>query len=271
MSEQPERYKVDLEAFSGPLDLLLYLIRQSEVEIYDIPIAEITDQYLAYIDLLKEINVSVAGEFVWMAATLMEIKSRMLLPREELPEGDDLDDPRMELVQQLLEYQRYKDAALSLEDRASKQSQKFTRPPMERAALGDVSRRDMRQALSAASLWDLLTAFSRVLKETAAAGPKTIIYDGKPQEQYLRELLERLQAEQSVGFFELFAGVDDRAAVIGVFLAILELVRLEFLRVEQAGDFGNIRAFLTPQGMAADPQQVYDSSRDVASADSSSE
>jgi len=233
-------YNVDLDAYKGPLDLLLYLIRKTEVDVYDIPIAEVTAQYLSYIDLMHRINISVAGEFVLMAATLMEIKSKMLLPREsldDLQEGED-EDPRMELVRQLLEYKRFKDAARMLEDAEEEQARKFPRPPIEKQAIVEVPQNG--DLFEGVSLWDLLTAFSKVLEETRLNEPGTIRQTDKPLKYFMIMVLDALKEQERARFFDLFVDLRDRSLVIGVFLAILELLRLRRIRAEQPQPFGEI-------------------------------
>jgi len=236
-----ELYNVELDIYKGPLDLLLYLIRRAEVDIYDIPVAKITRQYLAYIDLMQDVNITIAGEFVLVAATLMEIKSKMLLPRAE---PDDLDgeeeDPRTELVRQLLEYKRFKDAALALGDAADEQSKKFPRPPPHRPSPPIDADEEQQDVLGNVSLWDLLTAFSKVLKETSLGGPHTIYDTDKPLKYFMLVVLEALREQGKMRFAELFVDAEDRAEVIGVFLALLELMRLRRAKAEQAKPFGEI-------------------------------
>jgi len=239
-----ELYNVELDIYKGPLDLLLYLIRRAEVDVYDIPIAEVTAQYLGYIDLMRDVNITIAGEFVLMAATLMEIKSKMLLPTAEL---DDLDeeqgDPRAELVRQLLEYKRFKDAAMVLGEAGEEQSKKFPRPPIDNEALG-LEPREEEDIFADVSLWDLLTAFSKVLKETSLNQPQTIYDTDKPLKYFMLIVLEALREQEKVRFTELFVDMQDRAQVIGVFLALLELIRLKRAKVEQAREFGEIYLML---------------------------
>ena len=193
---------------------------------------------------MREVNITIAGEFVLMAATLMEIKSKMLLPKAEL---DDLDeeqgDPRAELVRQLLEYKRFKDAAMMLREAAEEQSRKFPRPPVDNEALG-LEPRQEQDIFADVNLWDLLTAFSKVLKETSLNQPQTIYDTDKPLKYFMLIVLEALREQEKVRFTELFVDMQDRAQVIGVFLALLELIRLKRARVEQAREFGEIYLML---------------------------
>lgn len=237
-----ELYNIELDTYKGPLDLLLYLIRRAEVDVYDIPIAEITQQYLSHIDLMREVNITIAGEFVLMAATLIEIKSKMLLPRTELDalEDGEEEDPRMELVRQLLEYKRFKDAARMLDDAQEERSKKFSRPPLDRGHLGLDAHEEEEDIFAGVSLWDLLTVFSKVLKETSLNQPHTIYDTDKPLKYYMLIVLEALREQGRVRFTEFFVDIKDRAQVIGIFLALLELARLRRVKAEQATQFGEI-------------------------------
>jgi len=229
-------YKVDLDVYSGPLDLLLYLIKKNEVDIYDIPIAAVTEQYLEYLNLLRDLDINVAGEFLVMAATLMLIKSRMLLPREVISVDEDEEDPRMALVRQLMQYKRFRDAASDLSDRAEVQAMKH--PPAFEAEVpsddGD------GKLLEEVDLWDLFSAFKRVLEETGAGVVETIVRDEVPIEVYINNLLALLAPEKYVSLFEIFKETKDRSDVIGTFLAVLELVRLGRILIEQNRLFSDI-------------------------------
>jgi len=238
-------YRVALDTYNGPLDLLLYLIRKEEVDINDIPIARITEQYQRHLELLAEINVNVAGEFLVMASTLMEIKSRMLLPAEQGLEDEEEEDPRAELVRQLLEYKRFKDLARELGARAAERALKFGRPGAE-APAGVVepdgeSESDEADALEGVGLWELIDAFARVLSETSLGPPQTqVLRRQRPVREFRRELLRIVTAEGRVEFSRVFAGCRVRDDMIATFIALLELVRLGRLCVQQAGDLGEI-------------------------------
>jgi segregation and condensation protein A len=227
-------YKVELDAYSGPLDLLLYLIRQSEVDLWNLPIARITEQYLRYMELMSELNINVAGEFIVMAAQLIEIKSRLLTPEPEPMPEEEPDDPRMELVRQLLEYKRFKEAALALNDRAELQSERFARPG-ERpdGTVGPVS-----GAPAGVSLWMLFDAFSKILQQTG--GAQKVVLDSMPQERIQRELEEAVRAAGRLTFAGVFQGQTTRVRLIGTFIALLELVKEQVIRVEQPEAFGEI-------------------------------
>lgn len=256
-----EAYPVKLGSFEGPLDLLIHLIRKNEVNIYDIPIALITDQYLQYLGLMQELNLDVAGEFLVMAATLIHIKSRMLIPRptpEVEGEGLEEEDPREALVRRLLEHQKFKAAAELLHERQTLRSAQFPRPD---AAVADVAGEDYEPELEV-DLFSLLSAFRGVL-ERAKSRPKVVL----PPEQMsiedrIDQLLNRLSETEAVGFEELFADAHSRADLIVTFLALLEMIRLKLIRVFQSGAFGPIRVYKRARPADAphpiqDPEQVY--------------
>jgi len=238
-------YKVDLEIFRGPLDLLLHLVKKSEVDICDIPIATITDQYLAYIDLLRMINIDVAAEFLVTASTLMEIKSRMLLPRPVLEsDEEDEEDPRLELVRQLMEYKRFKDAAGLLGDRARAEADHFPRYSDDRPSTSE-SAEDL--PIGDVELWDLLEAFGRLMRATSGRAPQNIVYDDTPIVVHMEQLIARLEAEGRIAFSALFDNPDDRGAVIGTFLALLELMKDRKILAEQPETHGDIYLELAPE------------------------
>ena len=238
----PDAYKVKLDSFEGPLDLLLHLIRKNEVSIYDIPIALITEQYLSYIQLMQELNLDVAGEFLVMAATLIHIKSRTLLPRPD-PSQEDAgpeEDPREALVRRLLEHQKYKAAAELLHDRETLRSAQFMRPDARVAdAAGDEYEPEIE-----VDLFSLLAAFRGVLTR-ASRRPRMVL----PPEQIsiedrMHQLLDRLSETEACGFEDLFTDGDgSRPFMIVTFLALLEMIRLKLIRVFQSGSFGEIRVY----------------------------
>jgi segregation and condensation protein A len=229
-------YRVNLDMFAGPLDLLLYLVRKEEVDIYDIPIAKITDQYIRYIELLKSLDIDLAGDFLVMAATLMQIKSAMLLPKAEPDQfqDDDLSDPRRELIRQLLEYKKFKDAANLLNAAADEQKERFPRPGtiVEQLKPDAEPEIDIEQV----SIWDLLEAFDLVCKATGTVKDISQILDDTPIDLYQIEILHRLQTEGAMTFERIFESKADRVVMIGLFLALLELIREKLAWVEQASD-----------------------------------
>ena len=238
----PDAYQVKLDTFEGPLDLLLHLIRTNEVNVYDIPIALITEQYLSYITLMQDLNLDVAGEFLVMASTLIHIKSRMLLPRPEtdLSEGGLEEDPREALVRRLLEHQKYKAAAGLLHDRETLRSAQVIRPD---ARVADVVGDEYEPELEV-DLFTLLAAFKGVL-ERATRRPRMVL----PPEQIsiearIHQLLGRLSETEACGFEDLFGDGDgSRAFMIVTFLAMLEMIRLKLIRVFQSGSAGPIRVY----------------------------
>jgi segregation and condensation protein A len=238
----PDAYKVKLDTFEGPLDLLLHLIRKNEVSIYDIPISLITEQYLGYIELMQELDLDVAGEFLVMAATLIHIKSRMLLPRPEASQDEVLDeeDPREVLVRRLLEHQKFKAAADLLHERERLRSAQYIRPD---ARVADAAGDDYEPELEV-DLFTLIAAFRGVL-ERANRRPRMVL----PPEQMsiedrIRQLLDRLSETDACGFEDLFADGDgSRQFMIVTFLALLEMIRLKVVRIFQSGGFGPIRVY----------------------------
>ncbi len=244
-------YKVSLEAFEGPLDLLLHLIRKEEVDIYDIPIGRITEQYLLYLDRMRALDINVAGEFVVMAATLMLIKSRMLLPKDDRPKEDDTEeealDPRLDLVRQLVEYKRYKDAANTFAYRELLRGATFPKggtpdplPPDEDLAakkLGDIG------------IHELFQAFQRVLErsqEKVSFGHLKMQRWSVPDKMH--GILGRLSVVEALPFEELFTPEAPKGEVIVTFVALLELLRLRHLIVLQSETFGPLTITAIPEG-----------------------
>jgi segregation and condensation protein A len=226
-------YRVNLDIFSGPLDLLLYLVRREEVEIYDISIAKITEEYIRYVEMIKMLDVELAGEFLVMAATLMEIKSFMLLPADELNAlADEENDPRAELIRQLLEYKKFKDAANLLKISAEEQEQKFGRSDNIIAGLKTDSEPELD--IDQLSVWDLLGAFDSIMKATGGVMDIGHITDDTPIDLYQIEILHRLQTEGAMNFARIFADKKNKIVMIGLFLAVLELVREKLITAEQA-------------------------------------
>ena len=234
-----EAYPVRLEKFEGPLDLLLHLIKQHEVDIYDIPIATITHQYLEYIDLMQELDLDVAGEFLVMAATLIHIKSRMLLPRIDPTQEDPDEDPREALVRRLLEHQKFKAAAELLHERETLRSAQWTRPdgPIAEIA-GEAPEPEVE-----VDLFSLIAAF-RTVVERAKQRPKVYLPSEQiPIEDRIEQLMAKLSETEACGFEDLFADVQSRAGIVVTFLAMLEMIRLKLIRVFQSGTMGPIRVY----------------------------
>jgi segregation and condensation protein A len=238
----PDAYHVRLSAFEGPLDLLIHLIRKNELNVYDIPIAIVTEQYLDYIRLMEELNLDVAGEFLVMAATLIHIKSRMLLPRPDpsQEDGGPEEDPREALVRRLLEHQKFKAAAGLLHDRETLRGAQFIRGDGAVAeAAGDPYEPELE-----VDLFSLLTAFRGVLERASRRPPMVLPPDQISMEERIQQLLGRLSETEACGFEDLFADGDgSRSFLIVTFLAILEMIRLKLIRVFQSGTFGAIRVY----------------------------
>lgn len=250
-------YKVALEVYNGPLDLLLFLIRRDEIDIYDIPISRITQQYLAYVEVLREVDPDLVGEFLVLAATLMEIKSRTLLPTPPVEEAEeDIADPRMELVRQLLEYKKFKDAARELEESATIRALRHACQPAEPPVAEDEG-----IELENLEIWDLFEAFQRLLEQTGKAGGyHQVQADDTPIALYADDILDAIQrsgGEQR--FEEIFSG-RTRPEMIGLFLALLELIRQKRIRATQERPFAPILIVLldaSPLDEVEDLDQFY--------------
>jgi segregation and condensation protein A len=232
-------YRVELDAFSGPLDLLLYLVRHQEVDVLNLPIADITARFLEFLEVLQVLDLDLVGDFVVMASSLIEIKSRMALPGPDEPPGlvEPDEDPRADLVRQLLEYKRFKDAARLLEEQAVEWQQRCPRLSDDRPRGGNDPSRDL---IKEVELWDLVSALSRVLRKNTAAAPSTVIYDDTPIGVYAERIKARVLAERRVSFSSFFAGTNSRSRIIGIFLALLEILRHHRFRAEQPQDYHEI-------------------------------
>lgn len=258
-------YKVQLEVFEGPLDLLLYLIKKDEVDIYDIPIERITTQYMEYLGVMQMLDLSIAGEFIVMAATLMLIKSRMLLPvdaRPELEEEEEGDDPRWELVRQLVEYKKFKDAAFLLQDREMYQENIFL--------LGVdgvvLTPEDPSRSLEDVSLFDLIAAFNEVLKRAVQEEIGQISQERFTVADKIDEILRVIRGGKTLSFATLFGHMASRREIVCTFLALLELVRLRHVDVKQDKQFSDILIASAGSGdgsrPAADAEPVYATAAD---------
>lgn len=234
-----DEYKVKLEVFEGPLDLLLYLIRKNEVDIYDIPIERITKQYMEYLDLMHMLSLEIAGEFLVMAATLMVIKSRTLLPveeRSEFSEEENEEDPRWELIRQLVEYKKFKDVAVHLQKREVMQENVFARRPVELEAIDDTS-----LDLGELSIFDLINAFNETLKRAAAREDLREIFEERyTVSDKIQWILQTIQESPRLLFSKLFEHAATRTEIVVTFLALLELIKMKQLRVRQGEHFGEI-------------------------------
>src|SRR5262245_39530737 len=253
VSDGPERdgearrdsYRVKLEIFEGPLDLLLYLIRKDEIDIYDIPIAHITEQYLAYLELMQELDISVAGDFLVLASTLIYIKSKMLLPPDPNVDGEEdlSEDPRAELIERLLEYQKFKSASQMLYSRVEIESACYTRGPIET---------DSSNPEVSATLFDLLRVFREVLKRAEDQIEMEIARDEMTIAEKLAQIHAMLEEHEQINVRELFEMSRSKRELIITFLALLELVKGWKIYLIQSEMFGAIFA----RRRAGAPQEI---------------
>jgi len=231
--------KVQLEIFEGPLDLLLYLVKKEEVDIYEVNLTKIATQFIEYVELLKEFDLDIAGEFLVMAATLMYIKSRELLPKNQqvdAPEEDDEEDPRWELIRQLVEYKKFKDAAAQLQERELLQEQIYARVPSrpEFTVETPATRPEV-------SIFDLVNAISTILKRFSQREQSRDVWEDKwTVSEKIEMIVALMQEKPLLRFAELFETAAHRMEVVVTFLALLELIRMKQLRVEQPEPFGEI-------------------------------
>lgn len=243
-------YNIKVPIFEGPLDLLLHLIKENKVDIYDIPIAVITGQYLQYIKMMKELDLDIAGDFLVMAATLIHIKSRMLLPvDEEAPQEEQ--DPRLELIQRLLEYQTFKDASLGLREKETEWMNIFHREPLkDEETVAESTEPELY--LFDLNLFDLLGAFKKIL-DTAPPEVVRITREALTVKDKISHIMEMLENNDTVRFEDLFKENRSRVQLVVTFVALLELIRLGLIRAYQEKDFGNIWV-INPQKKEMQPQ-----------------
>ena len=252
---QLDEIRIKLQSFEGPLDLLVHLIKKHKVDVYDIPITLVTRQYLDYLDLMQELNLDVASEFLVMAATLIHIKSRMLLPRPETAAGDptDEEDPRDVLVRRLIEHQTFKAAAELLHDREVLRGAQFVRPD---SRIEEIAGDEYEPEIEV-DLFTLLSAFSQVLERIRERPPVALPREQIPIERRIDQLLARLSETDACGFEDLFDDVASRADLIVTFLAMLEMIRLKLIRVFQSGGVGAIRIYKRARPQDA-PHPIHD-------------
>jgi segregation and condensation protein A len=225
---------IKIPAFEGPFDLLLHLIRENKLDIYDIPISVITSQYLEYIEIMKELNLEIAGDFLVMAATLIQIKSRMLLPPDEEAAAEEQEDPRLDLVQRLLDYQKYKEAASDLRTKEEEWMKIFHKEP-----LAEEGEEEGELYLFDLSLFDLLDAFKKIL-DKAPPEIVSITRETLTVKDKISMIMEILEGREAVRFEDLFRDGISRVQLIITFVSLLELIRLGLARVYQEKEFGNI-------------------------------
>ncbi len=236
--EEKDAYKVALDIFEGPMDLLLYLIKRDEIDIYDIPIEQITKQYMSYLDTFKMLNIGLAGEFLVMAANLCYIKSRMMLPKHVQPPEEDADeeDPRWDLIRQLIEYKKFKEAAKNLGEREAKQQNHFIHKP-EKIEAGES---EVRPLSGDISIFDLIRAFQNILDRFNDEGLGEIVDDQYTVSDKIDHLLSIIPPGGSIPFTSLFKGATSKHEMIVTFLAVLELMKLNYFRVRQQVILGEI-------------------------------
>jgi segregation and condensation protein A len=249
-------FRVELDSYRGPLDLLLYLVRKHEVDLTDIPVALVAEQYVAHLEVLEELNVDDVGEFIEIASTLVELKSQMVLPRGG-EETETLEDPREELVTRLLDYKRYKDAASLLDDQSREWQLRYQRLandlPPRRVSMES-------QPIREVELWDLVSAFGRIMRDSQATQPSNIVYDDTPINVYMAKIQDRITSEGCVTLSGMFEPGMHKSAMIGVFLAILELVRHHCVETEQRDPHGEIHVLPTanqPENIAMEQVDNY--------------
>lgn len=249
-------YEIKLDVFEGPLDLLLYLIRKNEIDIYNIPIATITEEYLQHLEAMKGLNLDIAGEYLVMASTLLLIKSKMLLPPDESEDGEkEEDDPRAELVKQLLEYQAFKEAALNLEQRPLLGRDVFKREPAV-----DEKSDSQEEELLELGLFELVEAFRKVLSTMRKEDIMEIDVERISLSDRINEIMELLEVQKDMLFEDLLGTVKGRRRIIYTFLAILELMKLRVIRAYQVNPFGTIRVFLAVESGPDEPIASEESS-----------
>jgi len=237
--ESRDELQLKLGEFAGPLDLLLYLIKQEKANIFDIPIAKITDEYLKYIKLMQKLDISVAGDFLVMAATLIEIKSKMLLPKEISPESEDEDDPRRELVDRLLEYETFKSASQMLYERSTVEQAVFNRGKLES---------DDNNAEVSATVFDLLTAFQKIVDRHKEEIKMEIHREEITLAEMMKNLKRRIFEGKELSVLKFFEEMKTRRELVTAFVAVLEIVRTEGIKLIQSVTFGDILLKKTDNG-----------------------
>ncbi len=230
-------YKIKLELFEGPLDLLLYLVKKDHLNITDIPIAQVTEQYMRYLEVIKFLDLNIAGEFLVMAATLMQIKSKMLLPPDENQALEEEEDPRADLVRQLLEYEKFKEIAETLRQREAEQRELFKRPKVEPARQ---EKNPDEPEYFEASIFDLITAFSHAMQDAPKELFYKVIKDEFTIDEKIHQLLHQLLVSSTIKVSELFVSAKNKIEVIVTFLAVLELIRMKEVVLRQKELFSDI-------------------------------
>ena len=264
-----QMYRVDLDIFKGPLDLLLYLVRRDELDPLNLPLARIVHEFEKFIDLLEFLDLEMIGDFVVMASTLAEIKSRVVLPvpeEEEGPEGEIVeDDPSSDLIKRLLEYRKYKQAASALEEHAAEWQERYPRISSDRPRVGNEPAADL---IKEVELWDLVSAMARVLEKKILEQESKIRDDDTPMHIYVERVGTLVREKDRVAFTTLFDDANRKSQIVGVFLAILELLRHHSFRAEQDADFGEIWVMPPLSDASRDEGRIGDDSFGEWSTDS---
>ncbi len=231
-------FSVKLDAFCGPMDLLLYLVRKRELNVFDVAIAEVTDQFLTFIETLEALNLDAIGDFISLASSLIEIKSFQALPNEEENVVEEIEDPRKDLVKQLLAYRKFCENAGVLEECGRQWRRRYPRLANDAPSR---ARNVADEPIQDVELWDLVGAFGRILKEKTPVFRHAMKREDTPLSVHIERLYCRLKRERAVRFTSLFDGADRKSTLIGIFLAILELTRHGYAYVEQESAFGEIK------------------------------
>lgn len=249
--------KVQLSIFEGPLDLLLYLVKKEEVDIYEVNLTKIATQFIEYVELMRELDLDIAGEFLVMASTLMYIKSRELLPvdkQAQVEDEDDEEDPRWELIRQLVEYKKFKDAAARLQELETVQDHIYRRVPGRPEFVTDTP-----NAKIEVSIFELINAVSNILKRFNQREKTRDVFEDKwTVSEKIELLMDLLKSKPAMRFSELFASATSRTEVVVTFLAMLELIRMKQLRITQAEPFSEIEIVFAPRAVSADAQAAED-------------
>jgi len=244
---KPMNYKLKLDIFEGPLDLLLYLIKKDDIDISDIPIVMVTEQYMQYIDMMKMLDLDVVGDFLVMAATLMQIKSKMLLPPDPTEEEEQEEDPRDELARRLHEYKKFKEIAVTLKDKELERQDLFSRMVDEEEQ--EKIKKEAQEVYFEANLFDLINAFSDALKKVPEEILHEIIKEEYTVEEKIHGILHALLDQSSLKLNEIFANAKSKVEAIVTFLAILELIRLKEIKAVQKRVFGEIEILRNKDNM----------------------
>ena len=264
-----QMYRVDLDIFKGPLDLLLYLVRRDELDPLNLPLARIVHEFEKFIDLLEFLDLEMIGDFVVMASTLAEIKSRVVLPvpeEEEGPKGEIVDDdPSSDLIKRLLEYRKYKQAASALEEHAAEWQEHYPRISSDRPRVGNEPAADL---IKEVELWDLVSAIARVLEKKILEQESKIRDDDTPMHVYVERVGTLVREKERVAFTTLFDDANRKSQIVGVFLAILELLRHHSFRAEQDSDFGEIWVLPPLSDASRDEGRIGDDAFGESSIDS---